>query len=471
MQPVMRANNPAFRPILLTVLCIAEITAAFETAMIYSVVGKLIKVYGDPVKVGWLVTIYLLIGAAAAAVVARLGDIYGRRRTMLILLAITGFASLLSASSPNLGWLVVGRGLQGLAAAILPLCIGLARENVEPPRMPMAIGIIMSGAAAGTAMGLLLGGVIADHFDWHGVFYASAAMAALALVLIALIVPVSPRSAMPAEGIDFASAGLFVPGLIALLLAISNIRDWGWTDWRVAALAALGIGLLLVWIVRSLRLPAPLIDVRLFADRRVAVANLSYALLSLGSVQLTLVFAIVLQSPTWTGIGLGLTATAAGLIKLPSNLLALFAGPLAGYLNVRIGRRLTMALGGLMATAGWTGALQMHHAAWMIGAWMCIISFGTSFVYSTGPTVVVDAVPMERTGEATGMLAVVRSVAMGIGALVIGVLLATSTVTRASEAGAYPDSRAFTLTVLAITALTLASALAALLLPRDGKSA
>ena len=120
-------------------LWIAEITGSFETAMIYAAQRALTDDLGDPVRVGWLITSYLLIGAGAAALAGRLGDIFGRRRLMLAMLAVGFVGSLVSTFSANYPMLLAGRCLQGLTGAILPLCVGLVRENLPPRKVPMAV--------------------------------------------------------------------------------------------------------------------------------------------------------------------------------------------------------------------------------------------------------------------------------------------------------------------------------------------
>lgn len=453
--------------LLLGALWIAEVTAAFETAMLYSAVGELMATFGSPVKVGWLVTVYLLVGAGAAAVVARLGDIYGRRRATLTVLAITIFASLLSASTSYFPLILVGRGLQGLAAAMLPLCFGLARENLTPDRVPVAVGVIMSGASAGTGLGLVVGGMIVDRFGWHGIFYASALLALVSWALVRIFVPRSVENRVEGAPLDLGSVAIFVPAIVMLLLAISNAGAWGWTSARVLGLSAGGLLLVAAWVRRSLRHPAPLIDVRLFGNRSVSIANLSYALLALGGLQVSLVFSILLQAPTWTGVGLGVSAAVAGLIQLPGSIIGIVIGPLAGIATARFGGRAVMIAGGVTATLGWIIATLHHGSSSVVLGLVLLIAVGTFLMYSAGPAVVIANVPQERTSEATGMLAVIRSIAMAVGAQFVAILLATSTVTGGAGAQAsYPDEFAFVLTFIVIAVLCSIASFAAWMLPR-----
>lgn len=445
-------------------LWLAEITGSFETAMIFAAQRSLTHDLGDPVRVGWLITSYLLIGAGAAALAGRMGDMFGRRRLMLAMLAIGVAGSLVSALSANYPTLLTGRCIQGLTGAILPLCVGLVRENLPPAKVPMCIGLMISGASAGTACGLLLGGMIVDHFSWRGVFFASAIFAAAAFLAIRLALPRSPHGTIAAQP-DWLGGLLFLPAIFALLLAITSGPSWGWLDGRTLGTAGGGLALLLWWIGASLRAAQPLFDVRLFANRQVLVANMVTALVGMSTFQITLVFSLMLQAPDWTGIGLGLSATVAGLVKLPSNLSSMAAGPLSGWITARGGGRTTMIAGGVLTTAGWLLAMAYHDSIAVIIATLILISFGATMQFAVGPTILAGAVPSDRTSEAAGMMTVMRQAFLGIGAQLMSVLLSTRTVAGPDGGARYPTSGAFFLTMGVIVALCVVATLLAFALP------
>lgn len=452
-------------------LWLAEITAAYGASMVYAAMKALVGEYGDPVSVGWLVTVFLLVGSASAAVASRLGDLYGRRRVLLAMLLISGFGLLVGAVSIAYPLILLSRGLQGLTLAVMPLCFGIAREGVRAERLPLAIGILISAASAGTVIALVLGGILTDMFGWHGVFAAGAAFSFLSFLAVLAFVPAT-RGHHDGTPIDFPSAILGVPAIAGLLFVISSGRTWGWADPRLIGIFAISFGLGALWVYRSLRLTNPLIDFRLFARRDVLVINLTYMLIALGSFQITLIFSMLLQAPAWAGAGLGISATAAGLATMPSTVLAMLIAPLTGLLVARHGGRAVIIWGGIVTVAGWFCGIVWHDTVTRVALGMCVMTAGGVILYASGPTVLIGAVPPERTSEATGMMVVLRTMAMAAGAQIIAVLLATDTISNpAAGKGSYPTEHAFILAMAVVAGISVLATLAATALRRPDRPA
>jgi MFS family permease len=459
----------AYRPYLglLAVLWIAEATAAFEGSMVYAAQRYINQDFGDPALLGLLYSSYLIIGSGAAALVGRMGDVFGRRRLMIIILALGSVGSIMSAfstGSPNL--LLAGRILQGLTGAVLPLAVGLVRENMPPDKVPMGIGLMISGASLGTASGLVIGGLIADNFSWHGIFIASTAFCLASLIGVLAVIPKSPRLPNIA-GIDWFSGILFAPGIMLLTWYFSTIAKLGLFHQAGLIALASGAALLAYWLWRSLKADVPLIDVRLFKNRNVLVANVVTALVALSSLQITLIFAVLLQTPLWTGIGLGASATMAGAAKLPSNILSTFGGPLSGWITGRGGGRAAMLCGGILSTTGWVLAYFIHDSIFHTILVLCVISFGTTILFTVGPTILAQAVPEDRTSEVSGMLTVTRGLFSGIGAMMVTSLLASTIVQDPASSAQYATAEAFQLTVLVVIGISILAMLCAFALPDE----
>lgn len=444
-------------------LFLAEMTVTFESAMVYAALPTLIREFGDPMKAGLLVTSHLLIAAATAPVAGRLGDIKGRKLWIMILLAVALAGSILSAVTSIFMLVLVGRALQGLSAAVLPLSVGAVREALPDDKVPMAVGILTTAQGAGAALGLVLGGALIDNFPWHSLFIASAILLALSMVAVHFLVPARPGTPTH-EPIDWLEGLLPVPGIAALLLSTTLSKQFGWLSPQVLGLIGFGLLIMLWWGRRSLRSREPFIDLRLFKGRNFAVANIISVLLGMGTMQIVYVFSAYMQSPGWTMVGLGLTATIAGLAKLPSNFLSFFAGPLSGLMTQRMGDRITVMAGAMLAASGWLIALTLPGQLIQIVLLLCVISFGTTILQAAIPNVVVASVPESRTSEAMGSMSVVRGIASAIGAQVIALLLASNTMASPDGGAQFPTADAYRLTMAVMAGLTIAGALMALLL-------
>ncbi|MBV1901350.1 MAG: MFS transporter [Kordiimonadaceae bacterium] len=442
-------------------IVIAEMAAAFETSMIYSASKELIETFGDTNTTGWFITVYLLTGAGTAAVAGRLGDIYGRKNLITVQLLLGVVGSLISIAFPTFWPILIGRALQGLTASLLPLCYGLIREHVPSKWVPMAIGLGVTGAGGGVIMGLIVGGIIVDNYTWQMIFVASAIFAAVGAALFHIYVPAS-KAGKKTEKTELLSGLLFVPGIVGLLLFISKGSMWGWTSPSMLALLAASFGILAAWVRRSLRHENPLIDVRLLMKRNILLANIGMMILAMTALQVNLVFSLLLQQPSWTGVGLGTTATIAALVKAPGNVLALVAAPICGYLAMRQGHRFALAFSAVVVAIGWGLASQYHTDIYYISLFLCITSVGTAMTYTALPNIILDAVPANRTSEASGMLIVTRSASMAIGAQIISaVFFADPIINPDNPAVRYPSNTAYSATMMGIALAGLCVALLA----------
>lgn len=463
------ANERRLWPMMVA-LVLAEMTCSFESNMIYSALATLYRLFPDPAMVGWVITAFLLTASGAAAVCARLGDIFGRRRMLLIMLVVAGAGSLISALADGLAGVILGRALQGASMVILPLCIGLVREQWPAHRVAMGIGILAGTYGLGSGLGLVVGGVIVDRGSWQGIFVCSAIFAVLSFVLVLILVPrASAARSGRVERLDVWGGVLFVPAIALVLLALTKVKDWGWAASATWLTLATGLMLMVVWVFHELRHSQPLIDVRLLSRRQIALANLLYFFQGFGPLMAPMVIMPLLQQPTWTLVGLGATATFAGLVKVPANVLGVFTGPWAGHVAERrrdAGRR--ALLYGLVITLLPWGALIFYHGSiWFVAGCVIISLPAMVATYTATASLIVEAAPPERTSETTGLAQVVRSMGMAVGAQCIAFTLATSTISDPGKGpGVYPSEIAYTLVFGVIAAACVVTLVLGLLLQR-----
>lgn len=458
------------RPVpLMAALIIAEIVAAFEGGTIWAAARVLQELFGDSVKVGWVIASYFLVSGGAAVIGSRMGDLFGRRRVLVWILLIAGFGSLVCALFPeNYPMLLVGRGIQGTSAAILPLCYGLVRESMPEAKVMPAIGLLAGTIGVASGIGLLLGGIMVDYFQWYWIFHLSIILALIAVVAVMIWVPRS-KAAHDGSSIDIMGGVLFPPGIILILFSVTQARYWGWDDWRIWGLLLAGIALLGYWAHYEMRHRNPLVNVRFMMKRQVALPLLCMMLVCAG-FQTTLVISLLVQTPAWSGFGLGLGASVVGAMSLASQIVGMAGGLWAAVLIRRKSARYAIILGGIILTGTWAVMALCFALGYvstpLLATCFLIYGIGSTIIFAVVPMTLMEAAPPERTSEATGIVSVVRQVFLGIFTQVVSMILALSVVSNpAQPSQVYPSQIAFSMAAAFIAACSAMIIITALRLP------
>jgi len=444
----------------------AEVCSALESTMVLAALHSWIRIYKEPALVGWVVTSYLLVAGSTAAIAGRLGDIFGRRRVILCLLAACGTGSAISAFGNAIEWIIVGRAVQGLAGGILPLAYALLREHLPEDKVPLGVGMVVAAATLSGSLGLLLGGYLTDTFGPNSVFWASMAWAALSFTAIVAIVP-RGRIGGHVGKVDFAGGLMLCPIIAVVLFGVSNGNQAGWLSPLVLGSIAAGVAGLALWTWHELRVDHPLIDIRLLGNRSFLFANLILVCCAVGAMQFLQLVSLLLQQPVWTGVGLGLTATMLGIVKIPSMVCGTFASLISGWASGRFGARSPMLIGSGAAGLGLTLAAFDHGSIAIIIVVLIVSTMGVTMTYAAIPNAIMTVVPSERTGEATGLMAVVRSVSRAVGSQLLMLLLATSVVREAATDAKFPTDESYTLVLLLMAGLSFLGMLLSLALPKS----
>ncbi len=281
----------------------------------------------------WVLTAYLLAASVLTPILGRLGDIAGKRRVLIGVLATLAVGTLVAALAPNLVVLIVARVLQGSAGAILPLSIGIVRDELPRERVSVTVGLLSAIFGVGAGVGIVAAGPIVEHLSWHWLFWLP-----LVLVVVALLGAIFGMKESPVRTpgrLDVVGAGILTVGLVSVLLAISKGQAWGWLETRTVALFVLGVVALVVFVLVELRVREPLIDMRLLANRGVWATNLVALALGFAMFGTFLLVPMLLELPAVTGYGFGKSVSQAGLFLLPTVLMMVVFGPLSGILDRR----------------------------------------------------------------------------------------------------------------------------------------
>ncbi|MER5523580.1 MFS transporter [Streptomyces sp. NPDC002677] len=445
------------------VLAFAGIVVAVMQTLLVPVIKDLPQLLGtEPSNATWVLTSTLLSGAVATPIMGRLGDLYGKRRMLIFSLSVMVVGALISALTSELLTMIVGRTLQGFAMGAIPLGIGLMRDMLPREKLASAMALMSSSIGVGGGLALPAAALVAQHADWHALFYGAAGLGVIAIALTLLAVPESPARA---EGtFDVLGAiGLSV-GLVLFLLPITKGSDWGWTSGTTLGLFAASAVVLLLWGVMELRVKAPLVDLRTTARPAVLFTNLASIMVGVSFYVVSLVLPQLLQLPKATGYGLGQSMVTAGLLVAPLGLTMMFTAPVYARLSAKYGPKTTLILGMLIIGIGYGAGLGLMSAAWQSLVIAVVLGAGIGLAYSSLPALIVGAVPASETGAANGLNTLMRSIGTSVSSAVIGMVLANT----ANNVGgvAIPTMHGFRVSFLIATGAVTVGLVLALLLPK-----
>ncbi|MDQ0746758.1 MFS family permease [Streptomyces africanus] len=408
------------------VLALAGIVVSLMQTLVIPIVPEL-PTYLDasPSNAAWAVTATLLAAAVATPVVGRLGDMFGKRRMLLVSLALLVSGSAVCALSDSLVPMVVGRTLQGLAAAVVPLGISVLRDVLPAERLAGSTALMSASLGVGGALGLPTAAFIADRYDWHTLFWISAVLGAAALALVLLVVPES--KVRTGGSFDLPGSLGLSAALVSLLLAVSKGGDWGWTSGTTLGLFGAAAVIFLVWGWYELRTPQPLVDLRTTARRQVLFTNLASVALGFSMFAMSLVLPQVLQLPELTGYGLGKSMLAVGLILAPQGLVMMAMSAVSAGITRAKGPKVTLMTGAVVVAAGYALSLVLMSEVWHIVLVACVIGGGVGFAYGAMPALIMGAVPASETAAANSLNTLMRSMGTSFASALAGVILAQMT--------------------------------------------
>ena len=416
------ARTPAGRG-LVPVLAFTGIAVAVMQTLLVPVVADLPRLLDTTSSnAAWVITATLLSSTVAAPVMGRLGDLFGKRRLILVSLWLMVLGSLISGFTSDLMPMVLGRAVQGLALGAVPLGISIVWDELPPERRGSAIALMSSSIGVGGALAIPLAALVAENLDWHALFFGSAALGALAIAAILGVVPESVQRTSGRFDV-FGALGLSL-GLVALLLPVSKGADWGWGSVATLSLFASAVVIFLLWGLFELRVADPLLDLRTAARRQVLLTNLAAITVGLAFFAVTLVLPQLLQLPKSTGYGLGLSMTVTGVCAASMGLAMMAAAPLAARLSAARGPKVTLMTGLVLLAVAYLAGIGLLGAVWQIVLVAVLAGSGVGTAYAAMPSLILGAVDPSESGAANGLNALMRAVGTSTSSAVVGVVLA-----------------------------------------------
>jgi MFS family permease len=391
----------------------------------------------DPLGAGnvsyllWMIMGFLVVSAVLVVTLGRLGDIYGRVRVYNLGFAVFAVASVFLSVDPLHGapgamWLIIGRIVQGVGGAMLfANSAAILTDAFPSSQRGMALGINQVAAIAGSFLGLVIGGLLSE-WDWRAVFWVSVPIGIFGAIWSYL--SLHELGQRHSAKLDVPGNVTFGVGLTALLVAITyGIQPYGghptgWTNpWVEAGLIG-GALLLVVFCVIETRVEQPMFSMSLFKLRPFWTGNLAGLLAAIGRGGMQFMLIIWLQG-IWLplhGFDYASTPLWAGIYLLPLTIGFLLAGPAAGWLSDRLGARALSTAGLLVVTATFAGFLflPVNFAYWQFAVLLAVNGIGSGLFSAPNTTAIMNSVPANQRGAASGMGGTVLNSGM---ALSIGV--------------------------------------------------
>jgi len=448
---------------IVVVLAFAGIVVSLMQSLVIPLVPQLPQLLdASAADTTWAITATLLAGAVAVPTIGRLGDMYGKRRMLLLSIVLLVVGSVVGALATSLVPMIVARTLQGLAAGVIPLGISIMRDELPAERLGGATALMSASLGVGGALGLPVAALIADNADWHVLFWAAAVLGTVALLLVTTLVP---ESAVRAGGrFDLVGAAGISAGLIMLLLAVSKGADWGWTSPLTLGLGLGAVVVFVAWGAYELRTPGPLVDLRTLVRRQVLLTNVASLLFGFAMFAMSLVFPQVIQLPAETGYGLGQSLLVVGLVMAPSGLVMMAVAPLSAKISAVAGPKWSLMLGALLVAVGYGIGIVVLDEVWQLVVISVVVGAGIGVAYGAMPSLVMGAVKASETASANSLNTLMRSIGTSLSSAVAGVVLAQLTLDLGGVA--VPSEDAFRLVMGVGAGAALAALLVAAFLPR-----
>ncbi|CAM5620644.1 MFS transporter [Streptomyces spiroverticillatus] len=422
------ARNPR-RWIILMVLCLATLVLVIDNMALTVAVPALTEDLGaTPQNIQWVMESYILVFAGLLLTSGSLSDRFGRRKVMVLGLALFGLASLAGAFASDPGQLIAARTVMGIGGAlIMPSTLSILMTVFDADELRKAMAVWGSVSMLGLIGGPVMGGALVTHFSWGAVFLINVPVAVVAILAALFLMPESKGAWKKADPVG---ALLSVIGMVALIWTINELPKGGLSNAGTVVsliVAVVGLGAFVAW---ELKVDEPMVPLRLFRDRNFAGGSLSLTLVQVGNGGMLLVVTQYVQ------FVLGYSPTEAGSAFIPMAVAALAFNGLGATLGQKIGNRAMAAIGLLVLAGGFVllGTVDQGDSFLMLAAAMVAVGAGAGLAMPAAITALMGAIPAEHAGVGSALNDTIQQAGAALGVAALGSILTTG------YAAAMPES-------------------------------
>jgi MFS family permease len=434
----------------------------------------------------WIFSAYLIVAAVMTPVAGRLSDLYGKKKVLLVLLAIYITGLVVGGFADNISFLLVSRIIQGVGLAAVPAAFSLLRDTFPPAKLAIAVGVFGSAYSAGSVVGLLVGASIIQNFGWHSTFLAIIPFAALVTIMIAKYVKEDKkvrqmdlaettttrnisRGKRKSFPIDIKGVAALSATITSFLIALTLIQI-GVSSQNILQIAGAFIASaisLSIFVILERRIVPPFLDLRLLRHN---ILLPSFILLIAAGITMFMIYPTIVQlvrSPVPLGFG-GDSVDAAN-VQLPFMITFLVFASITPLIINRIGSIRPMIIGGIISLVGALGLTLFHSTEFALSTSLAILASGLSVTMTATWNMVVSSSPKEFTGISVGVGALLLFIGMAIGPALAGVYMENHETIDGVE-GSYPSAESYNQIFLTAGLLSGVTVVFATLLRRTANS-
>jgi MFS family permease len=439
--------------------------------MLLPAIPEIIKDFKIPYgTAAWIFSAYLIVAAVMTPVAGRLSDLYGKKRILLILLAIYITGVTAGGFANNIMFLLATRILQGVGLAAVPAAFSLLRDTFPPAKLAIAIGVFGSAYSAGSVVGLLVGASIIEAFGWHATFLTIVPFAALVALMIGKFVrekeEQSHQSMVAHEdgsnektsltSIDIKGIITLSSSITSFLVALTIIQIGVSSDKLPSIAAAFVVSAisLAAFVFLERKIIPPFVDLRLLKHR---ILLPTYIMIIASGITMFLIYPTIVQlvrSPI--PLGFGGSAVDAAHVQLPFMVMFLVFASITPFVINRVGSIKPTIIGSSVSLIGGLSLTIFHSTEFAVSVNLAVIASGLSLTMTAIWNVVVSSSPNEFTGISVGVAALLLFIGMAIGPAMAGIYMANHVTVKGVE-GSYPSPESYTLVFLTAGLLSAVS--------------
>ena len=459
----------------------------------------------------WILTAYLIAGAVMTPIAGKLSDIYGRKKIVLIIMIIYIIGISLGGLSSNITILIISRVIQGIGISMFPIAFGIVRDQFPPEKLAIGVGTFSAMFAAGSVVGLAIGGSIIQYFGWRNTFFSIIPIAILLWVIIKKFIydhntnqhyliqfsPSEKSSAAPSEqkqgtnvnsnnnndlevvttstkSIDIKGAITLAIIVISFLIVFSYLGTGSSSSDGVVGENSIttpiqiiigflitGIISLILFIIIEKRTKSPLIDFKLLSNKIILPANILLLISFLAMFTVYQTIPILVTSPAPVG-GLEGDALTTANIQLPFMIVFLLFAPSSGFIISRLGNIKPTLIGVIISTIGFFSIFLFHSTESMVAGTLAIISTGLSLTQVGGFNIILESTPRQFSGISLGMTVLLNLIGGAVGPAIAGIYMQTNQVFL--NGSSFPSPQSYNLIFLTAALFSLVSVVLVLII-------